>query len=310
MTNDMHIFMWFWSLFLVLEFLPFLPCPKVFLPAGKNLVKSSVITTHGKNIATLVVLQEWPLSLVTERRRRPLLGRVVTVERRGRWRGRRGDPRQRRRRAGRPERLLQRCHFFSLFPSCIPLYYKALRIILGRLRYHTDTMLSGECGKQSDIVASRYEDFIVLNIHCTCSGYRRISSSENRRLVQWSISCRQKAWLGPFLHCVAVVGPRVSVIDLTSDKMRQGVMGVIGKPVSTAILEKFHLIFSDWIINGGVMKIDFWHTWPSLCIVEIRFQFYSCSSNLISNYFVCIHSSTNGLKNITCGTRICGEYSV
>ena len=31
----------------------FLPCPKVFLPAGKNLVKSSVITTHGKNITTL-----------------------------------------------------------------------------------------------------------------------------------------------------------------------------------------------------------------------------------------------------------------
>ena len=44
----------FWSLVLVLEFLPNWPCPKVFLPTGKNLVKSPVITTHSKNIATLL----------------------------------------------------------------------------------------------------------------------------------------------------------------------------------------------------------------------------------------------------------------
>ena len=37
----------------IFSFCHFLPCTKVFLPAGKIMVKSPVITPHGKNLTTL-----------------------------------------------------------------------------------------------------------------------------------------------------------------------------------------------------------------------------------------------------------------
>ena len=40
----------------IFSFCRFLPCTKVFLPAGKIMVKSPVITPHGKNLTTLKVL--------------------------------------------------------------------------------------------------------------------------------------------------------------------------------------------------------------------------------------------------------------
>ena len=38
----------------IFSFCHFLPCTKVFLPAGKIMVKSPVITPHGKNLTTLI----------------------------------------------------------------------------------------------------------------------------------------------------------------------------------------------------------------------------------------------------------------
>jgi len=60
----------------------------------------------------------------------------------------------------------------------------------------------------------------VENVHCYCYSVhgkvawmlvidRRLSSREDRRLVQWQISCNTEAWLGTLLNRLALLGPPV-----------------------------------------------------------------------------------------------------